>query len=114
MREVSSFWVLQEVFVDPGVAGDCFECSLNLEVKTSLKKLKNWRAVFEITGSLRSEENQIAHLHFVNVTELESKRKPSGTQTKKLAERKVNELLSFLPLYLVKSGITVKELHCEL
>jgi len=117
MIEEGSYWVLQEVFVDSGVAGELVECELNLKTASSVKKEgeERLRVTVEISGSLICKEEQIANVRFVNVTKLYlSKRTTKETLLKKVTKRKVEELISFLPFYLIKAGVIVKEFSYEL
>ncbi|WP_163329409.1 hypothetical protein GFV12_00350 [Desulfurobacterium thermolithotrophum] len=116
MKEKSSYWVLQEVFIDPGIAGKTVECNLNVKVATDVKKEKTTcKVTVEIFGSLTSGNEQIANIRFVNVTNLSLDKKTANkVVAKKVMKRKIEELLAFLPLYLIKAGITVKEIEYEL
>jgi hypothetical protein len=116
MIEKSSYWVLQEVFVDPGVAGKRMDCDLNLKVVTDVKREKETcRVTVEIFGSLTSGDEQIANVRFVNITNLILNRKVTNkTISKKIMKNKVEELISLIPIYLIKAGITVREVEYEL
>jgi hypothetical protein len=117
MLEESSYWVLQEVFVDSGVAGNLLECELNLKTASSLKKDGEGKVkvTVEISGSLICGHEQIANVRFANVTKLSLNRKVTReTILKRVTKKKVEELISFLPLYLLKAGVVVKELSYEL
>jgi len=116
MIEESSYWVLQEVFVDSSVAGTLLECRLDLKTASDLvKKDGGFKVTVEISGSLICGSEQVANIRFVNVTNVFLNRKVTRkTVLKKVTKRRVDELLSLLPLYLIKAGIVVKELHHEL
>ena len=116
MTEVSSRWVLQEVFVDPSVEEE-ESCTLTLTVTSKLleKTGNRFRVAVELSGSVVGETYQVANVRFVNVSEIEAK---SGTRAatvlKRTEKRKFEELLSLLPFYLLKAGIVVKGLRSEL
>lgn len=116
MTEVSSRWVLQEVFVDPSVEG-VGECTLNLSVACDVleKKGNSYKVAVELSGSIVGDRFQVANVRFVNVSVV--KAKPGtrrATVLKRVEKAKEREFLSFLPLYLLKSGIFLKEIHYEL
>jgi len=117
MTEENSYWVLQEVFVDSGVAGEEIECELNLKTASKVKKESDgkFKVTVEVSGSLICKDEQVANIRFVNVTKLSlNKMITKETLLKRVTNRKVEELISFLPLYLIKAGIVVKELRYEL
>ncbi|SMO71520.1 hypothetical protein SAMN06269117_12131 [Balnearium lithotrophicum] len=116
MEEISSRWILQEVFVDPNFSSKTEEFSLNLKISSEfLKEEENPKVVVEISGSITGESGQIANVRFVNLTGLSKKTKVRRkTILKKVEKERVSELLSFLPLYLLKSGIVVREVKREL
>ena len=116
MTEVLSKWVLQEVFVDPSLDGT-FRCTLNLSVASEVleKKDNRLKVAVELSGSVVEEQFQIANVRFVNVSVVEVK--PGTRKTtvlKKLEKAKEEELLSILPIYLLKAGIFLKEVRREL
>jgi len=116
MTEISSRWVLQEVFVDPSLEG-IGECTLNLSVTCEVleKEGNRYKVAVEISGSIVGDRFQVANVRFVNVSVVEVKpgtRK--ATVLKRVEKAKERELLSFLPLYLLKAGIFLKEVHYEL
>ncbi len=115
MTEVSSRWVLQEVFVDPSLE-EISECSLNLSVSSEVveKKGNRYKVAVELSGSIVGEF-QVANVRFVNVSVVEVKpgtRK--ATVLKRLERTKEGELLSILPIYLLNAGIFLKEVRREL
>ncbi len=116
MTEVSSRWVLQEVFVDPSIEG-VSECTLNLSVVSEVLEGSGnrYKVAVELSGSVVGDQFQVANLRFVNVSVVEVK---PGTRKKTVLNRvekaKEGELLSFLPVYLLKAGIFLKEVHREL
>ncbi|MEO2068149.1 MAG: hypothetical protein ABGX27_01395 [Desulfurobacteriaceae bacterium] len=116
MVEKKSLWVLQEIFVDPGIVGKNLDCDLNLKVMGDVRKEKNiFKITTEIFGSITTKDEQIANLRFVNITELETNKNHSTkTIFRKVSKKKVEEFVSFLPLYLIKAGITAKGIEYEL
>ena len=116
MTEVSSRWVLQEVFVDPSLEGTS-ECTLTLSVVSEVleKRENKYKVAVELSGSVVGEQFQVANVRFVNVSVVEVK---PGTRRvtvlKKLEKAKEGELLSILPFYLLNAGIFLKEVRREL
>ncbi len=116
MTEVLSKWILQEVFVDPSLE-TIAECTLNLSVASEVleREGNRYKVSVELSGSVVGEEFQIANIRFVNVSVVEVK--PGTRKTtvlKKLEKAKEGELLSILPIYLLKAGIFLKEVYREL
>jgi hypothetical protein len=117
MLETGSYWILQEVFVDPTVAGTPLECSAQLQVTSELVERENNRCkvTVEISGSLLSQKQQVANVRFVNFATYELKKKITNkTLLKKVEKRKVEELITLLPLYLIKAGISLNRVSYEL
>lgn len=116
MVEKSSYWVLQEVFVDAGIAGRKLDCDLNLKVVTDVKREKeNCIVTVEIFGSLTSGNEQVANVRFVNISKLLLKRKVTAKMiSRKITKQKVDELVAFIPIYFIKAGISVREVNYEL
>ncbi len=116
MKILSSYWVLQEVFVDPQSAGDFRECNLSLEHSTILERGENnrLRVTVEMEGSLIENGVKVAHIQFVNVTLVEKRGRVTEKRIKKsITEKVIGELLSLLPIYLIKAGIAVKGMRYE-
>ena len=117
MLETGSFWVLQELFVEPSVAGTEVECSAELKVASELVERREGRCkvVVEISGSLIEGHRQVANLRFVNISNVElKKRVTSRTLLKRLEKKKLEELLSLLPIYALKAGISITRVEHEL
>lgn len=116
MVEVSSRWVLQEVFVDPSATGE-ESCSLNLSVASQVleKEEQRFKVAVELSGSVVGEGLQVANIRFVNVSVVEVR---PGTRRRTVLKRvekaKERELLSILSIYLLNAGVIVKELRNEL
>ncbi len=116
MKTLASYWVLQEIFIDPESAGNYHECTLNIKHSTSLRREENnlFKVVVEFEGSLMDGDEKVVHIQFVNVTKVEKKGKTSEKRIKKvITDKALNELLSILPMYLIKAGIAIKELKSE-
>ena len=114
MVEIDSKWILQEVFVHPGVESGELEGILTVEIFSDCRKEGELRkVVVEITGGVFDDGRQIANIRFVNVSKFEFKGKKSAL-LKRVVDSKLSELLSFLPMYLVKSGIFVKGVSVEM
>ena len=76
MEEVSSRWILQEVFVDPNVFKGEGEFNLNLKVSSELlREEEKLKVVVEVNGSITGESGQVANVRFVNLTTLSKKRR---------------------------------------
>ncbi len=115
MIEISSRWVLQEVFVDSSLE-EISGCVLNLSISSEVieKKGNLYKVAVELSGSIVGEF-QVANVRFVNVSVVEVK---PGTRRatilKRLEKVKEGELLSILPIYLLNAGIFLKEVRREL
>ncbi|MEO2083607.1 MAG: hypothetical protein ABGX12_06255 [Desulfurobacteriaceae bacterium] len=116
MVERKSFWVLQEVFVDPESGEKFLDCELNLSVAGEAERISGgYRVTVEISGSLTFTDRQVANVRFVNLSFVEAgKEVRKDTVLRRVKRKKVEELLSLLPIYLVKAGITVGEVIYEL
>ncbi len=112
MREIESIWPFQELFVDPELAlkTEKVKATVNLKTAVSVKKAENQTAVIvEIFGSITEEKRQIANIRFVNVTIVENPIKNRKKLKEKFLKKRVEELLSFLPDYLSRAGISVEK-----
>jgi len=116
MEEISSRWILQEVFTDPTAEGEEGEFTLNIKLSSEIvERGEVTKAVVEISGSITGKFGQVANIRFVNLTELSVGRKTKPKTILRRVEReRVSELLSILPLYLLKAGIEVREIRREL
>jgi len=116
MKELGSRWILQEVFVDPSVEGELEEGEIFAKVSSEAEKKggEELSVIVEISGSVISEGVQVANFRFVSVTEVRAPYRRRKTALKKVEERRLTELLSFLPLYLVKAGIVLRKVESEL
>ena len=113
MVEVESRWILQEVFVHPDVGSEKVSGVLNVEVFSDFKKEGDLKkVVVEVVGGIFEDGRQIANIRFVNVSKFEFKGK-KAVLLKRVVNDKVKELLSFLPMYLVKSGIFIEGVKVE-
>ncbi len=116
MTEVSSRWVLQEVFVDSSLEEKSSDCTLNLSVSSEVveKRGNLYKVAVELSGSIVGEF-QVANVRFVNVSVVEVKPGTRrATVLKRLEKAKEGELLSILPIYLLNAGIFLKEVRREL
>ncbi len=114
MVEIGNRWILQEIFVHPDIEDERISGVLNVEVFYDLKKEKGLRKVIvEIVGGIFEDGKQIANIRFVNVSKFKSNGRKSFP-LKKVVNEKIKELLSFLPIYLVKSGIFVEGIKVEM
>jgi len=116
MKEVSSRWILQEVFVDPSVEGEVERGELYAKLSSEVesKKGEELSVVVEISGSVISEKAQVANFRFVSITQVRAPRRKRRTVLKKVEERRLAELLSLLPIYLLKAGIVLRKVESEL
>ncbi len=117
MKEILSFWPLQEIIVDPDFPLSSGEEDVRLNLKVSADHRRGDGKVelfFEIFGSLTLKDEQVANVRFVNVTHVKPEGKRIATLKRKLLRERIKELLSFLPLYLSKSSIQVKSINYEL
>jgi len=115
MVELSSRWMLQEVFVDPCVEGEVEDGELHLKISSQAEKRENGlTVVVELSGSVISGRAQVANFRFVSVTEIEGAGRRRKTAIRKVEERRKEELLSILPLYLLKAGIVLRKVAVEL
>jgi hypothetical protein len=116
MVERGSRWILQELFVDPTAPSLVEDGELFLKLSSEAEKGGDnlISVVVELSGSIVSNNFQVASFRFVNLTLVEAPYRRRKTVLKRIEEKKKEELLAVLPMYLVKSGIVLKELTCEL
>ncbi len=117
MKQLTSFWPLQEIFVDPEFPIGEVEEDLNLNLKTGVDHRKDKtfvEIIVEIFGSITLKDEQVANIRFVNITRIKPEGKRLKTIKKNLLKDKIHELISFLPMYLSKSNITIKSINYEL
>ena len=118
MKEIKSFWPLQEIFLDPEASiNDEIPEDLTLNLKTAINyKLNNTKVkiITEIFASLTKNNQQYGNLRFVNISIYDTEKKNiSKNKIKKATEEKVKELLSFLPIYLIKAQLFVEKIEIE-
>lgn len=112
MKEIENIWPFQELFVDPELAlkTEKVKATVNLKTAVSIKKTENLTAVIvEIFGSITEGKCQIANIRFVNVTMVENPIKNREKLREKFLKKRVKELLSFLPDYLSRAGISIEK-----
>ena len=116
MKEVSSRWILQELFVDPSVEGEVKEGELYAKLSSEVERRgeEELSVVVEISGSVISKRAQVANFRFVSITQVKAPYRRKKTVLKRVEERRLTELLSFLPLYLIKAGIVLRKVESEL
>ena len=117
MEQIISFWPLQEVFVDPEFPVKEEGKNLNLNLKTVVDHRKDEgivEIIVEIFGSVTLKDEQVANIRFVNITKVKPEGKKIKTIKKNILKSKINELISFLPMYLSKSNLIVESINCEL
>ncbi|WP_457678028.1 hypothetical protein [Thermovibrio sp.] len=115
MVEVSSRWILQEVFVDPTFKGEVREGELNLKVSSEVEREKEvLKVVVELSGSVLSKKEQVANFRFVSLTEVRAPLRRKKTVLKRVEERRKGELLTLLPVYLLNGGIVLRKVEVEL
>ncbi|WP_456342895.1 hypothetical protein [Thermovibrio sp.] len=116
MVELSSRWILQELFVDPSFEGELGEGELYLKVASEVEKRdkEHLLVVVELSGSVINKKAQVANFRFVSTTEVEASARRKKSAVKKVEERRKSELLTLLPLYLLKAGIILRKVKVEL
>ena len=115
VKELRNFWPVQEIFFDPLAACENkIPENLNLHIKTSVYGKKQdekiYRVTVEIFGSLTKGKHQFGNIRFVNISIHQTDRL-SERRKEELVKEKVEELLSFLPFYLLKCGIFVEKIN---
>ncbi|SNR78719.1 hypothetical protein [Desulfurobacterium atlanticum] len=118
MKEIKSFWPMQEVFLDPTACIDNEipeNITLNLKAAVNFKiDGKELKVITEIFASLTKDNQQYGNLRFVNISIYDTgKRNISKNRIKKVKEEKIKELLSFLPIYLIKAQLFVEKVEVE-
>ncbi|WP_297446925.1 hypothetical protein [Desulfurobacterium sp.] len=112
MKEIESIWPFQELFVDPELAVETKRISATVNLKTAVNiKRENKTATItvEIFGSITEGKRQIANIRFANITKVKDPIRNTKRLKEKIVKKKLSELLSFLPDYLLKAGITVEK-----
>ncbi len=116
MVELSSRWILQEVFVDPLTPGEVKEGKLNLKVASEVEREgeESLKVVVEFSGSVIEGSSQVANFRFVSITLVEAPLRRKRSVLKRVEERRKAELLALLPIYLLKAGINLGKVEVEL
>ncbi len=116
MVEVSSRWILQEIFTDPSACKEVKDGELFLKVASEVEKKGEGliEVVVEFSGSVIEEKFQLANFRFVNVSQVKAPLRRKKSAVKKVEERRKQELLTFLPVYLLRAGITLRKVEVEL
>jgi len=116
MKEVESRWILQELFVDPSVKGEVRDGELYVKLSSEAEKEgeSSLTVIVEISGSVISKKAQVANFRFVSLTRVEAPYRRRRSAVKRVEERRLTELLSLLPIYLLKAGIVLRKVESEL
>ncbi|WP_022846494.1 MULTISPECIES: hypothetical protein [unclassified Desulfurobacterium] len=112
MKEIESIWPFQELFVDPELAVETKRISATVNLKTAVnikRESKTATITVEIFGSITEGKRQIANIRFANITKVKDPIRNTKRLKEKIVKKKLSELLSFLPDYLLKAGITVEK-----